>query len=155
MNGRTGFRFQVEKVFALPGQGIVVTGSVESGSVYVGAEVAYSGTDGKWVKARVIGIEVSRHLVEEVPPGKRASLLLEGVKKDQITVGMILQEAPQTAPASISPSAPRPPSPPEATPPQPPVAKAIHPGSSLWRTLLFILLALLIIWAIFFPDWTP
>jgi len=158
MNKKGGFRFIAEEVFSIPGRGVVVTGKVEEGSISVGQEIGFLGTDGKWISARVIGIEVSRRLVEEAEAGQRASLLLEGVRKDQITLGTVLMEVP-AAPVPIpSPAAPQPSYPPVVTAPSAPsIGKAIHPPSSFWRTVLFIVIGILVILAILYfqGKWDP
>lgn len=142
-----GLRFVVEKVFTIPGRGVVVTGRVESGAVSVGEEVGFLGTEGQWIKALVVAIEVSRRLVEQAEAGQGASLLLEGVRKDQITLGIILTEVP-SVPAPAEPYYPEPERVPAISIPSisyPEGGKAIHPSSSLWRTLLFLLIGLFII----------
>ena len=152
-----GFRFTAEKVYPIPGRGIVVTGKVESGSVSVGSEVGFLGTDGKWTTALVIGIEINRRLVEEAEAGQQASILLEGVRKDQVTLGTVLLEVPAGPGPIPSPppeSAPRPVVP---APSQPSLEKAIHPPSSLWRTVFFIVIGILVILAILYfqGKWDP
>ena len=153
----TGFRFIAEKVYAIPGRGIVVTGKVQSGSVSVGSEIGFLGTDGKWMTALVIGIEVNRRLVEEAGAGQQASILLEGVRKDQVTMGTVLLEVPApSVPLTSRPPEPTPP--PVVSVPSPPsLGKAIHPSSSLWRTVLFIVIGILVILAIFYfqGKWDP
>jgi len=153
MKSEGRFRFTAEEVFSIPGRGLVVTGKVEEGSIAVG----FLATDGKWISALVIAIEVSRRLVEEAKTGQRASILLEGVKKDQITLGTVLQDVP-AAPVPIS-STPAQPSPPPiaAAPPTPSLGKPIHPASSLWRTILFIIIGVLVILAILYLQgkWDP
>ena len=148
----SGFRFTVEKIISIPGRGIVVTGKAEEGSVSVGAEIGFLGTDGRWVSAQVVAIEISHRLVEKAGAGQQASLLLQGIKKGQIAPGMVLVEVPAT-PVPIS-SAPHPPEipPPNiaSAPPLPTSAKAIHPPSSLWRTAIFLIIGVLIILAILF-----
>ena len=148
----SGFRFIAEKTISIPGRGTVVTGKVEEGSVSVGAEVGFLGTDGKWVSAQVVAIEVSRRLVEEAEAGQQASMLLQGVKKDQIAPGMVLIEVPATPVPISSSSRPPEPSLPDgaSAPPMPSSGKAIHPPSSLWRTALFLVIGILIILAILF-----
>ncbi|MBI5967714.1 MAG: hypothetical protein HY882_07650 [Deltaproteobacteria bacterium] len=158
MDKKGGFRFIVEEVFTIPGRGVVVTGKVEEGSVSVGQEIGFLGTDGKWISALVIGIEVSRRLVEEAEAGQRASILLEGVRKNQITLGTALMEVPAAPVPPPSPAAPQPAYPPVvAVPSEPSLGKAIHPPSSMWRTVLFIVIGILIILAIlYFQDkWDP
>jgi len=157
MKGGGRFRFTAEEVFSIPGRGLVVTGKVEEGSISVGAEIGFLATDGKWISALVVAIEVSRRLVEEAKAGQRASILLEGVKKDQITLGTVLQDVPVApVPISAKPAQPSPP-PVAAAPPRPSLGKPIHPPSSLWRTILFIIIAVLVILAILYLQgkWDP
>jgi len=152
------FRFITEKVYSIPGRGIVVTGRVESGMISVGEEIGFLGVDGKFTRALVIAIEVSRKLVEETGVGTGVSLLLQGIKKDQIALGTVLMNAPEAPPVPVAPSAPEIPSPPAVPPPSRPSSpEPIEPPSSLWRTLLFILIALLIFLAILFYQgkWDP
>jgi hypothetical protein len=153
----SGFRFVAEKVYAIPGRGIVVTGKVESGSISAGSEIGFLGTEGKWTKATVIGIEVNRRLVEEAEAGQQASILLEGVRKDQVALGTVLLEVPG-GPAPITSPLPEPAPRPVVSAPSPPSLQgAIHPPSSLWRTVLFIILGILIILAILYLQgkWEP
>jgi len=157
MTGEGQFRFIAEETFPIPGRGLVVTGKVEAGSIAVGTEVGFLATDGKWVSALVTAIEISRHLVEEAKAGERASILLQGVRKGQITPGTVLQNVP-TAPVAISttPASPSPP-PAVAAPPTPYGTEPIHPSSSSWRTILFILIGILIILGILYLQgkWDP
>jgi hypothetical protein len=149
-------RFIVEKVYALPGKGVVTTGKIESGSVAVGEEIRFLATDGQWANALVIGIEVSRQLVEEASAGQQASFLLEGVRKEQIALGTILLDVPP-GPVRVgspaSPSASRPsPQPAVSIPSAPSSAEAIHPRSSLWRTIFYVGIGILIILAILYSQ---
>jgi hypothetical protein len=152
-----GFRFIAEKVYAIPGRGIVVTGKLESGSVSVGSEVGFQGTDGKWTSALVIGIEVNRRLVEGAEAGQQASILLEGVRKDQVTLGTVLQEVPAAPGGPVTSPPPESTTRPVATPSSPYLDKAIHPPSSLWRTIFFIVIGILVILAILYfqGKWDP
>ncbi|MBI4495374.1 MAG: hypothetical protein HY697_00410 [Deltaproteobacteria bacterium] len=147
-----GFRYITEEVIPVPGRGIVVQGKVAEGSVSVGEEVGFLGMDGAWNRGLVTGIEVSRQLVEEATPGQQASLLLEGVRKEQIGQGTVLLEVPAAPAAPVHP----PPSSSSSSstapadyglPPSFP-DRAIHPPSSLWRTVFFIILGVLIILAL-------
>lgn len=145
-----GFRFIVEEVFALPGRGVVATGKVENGSILVGTEAGFTGTDGKWAKARVAGIEVSRRLVDEAQTGEKATLLLEGIRKDQLALGTLLTEVP-ASPVQMT-SAPAQPLPPTLPPPYspPPSGGAIHPSSGLGPALFILVVGVLIILAILY-----
>jgi hypothetical protein len=149
------FRFLVEKVYSIPGKGVVTTGKVESGSVSVGEEIRFLGTDGQWANAMVIGIEVSRRLVDEASAGQQASFLLEGVRKEQITMGTILLDVPAApaSPARSSSSASLPASQPtRSIPTIPSQGEAIHPRSSLWRTIFYVGIGILIILAILYAQ---
>ncbi len=149
------FRFLVEKAYSLPGKGIVATGKVESGSISVGEEVRFLGTDGQWANAMVIGIEVSRRLVDGASAGQQASVLLEGVRKEQITLGTILLEVPaaSTAPAPTGSPASSPVSQPtRSIPTVPSLGEPIHPRSSLWRTILYIVIGILILLGILYAQ---
>jgi hypothetical protein len=143
-------RFVTEKVYSIPGRGVVVTGKVESGSVSAGEEIGFLGTDGQWASAVVVGIEVSRRLVEEAAMGQQASLLLQGVRKEQISIGTILLEAPE-APMPVSSPLPQSSYQPEiSVPSAPSLGHPIHPSSSLWRTIFFIAIGILILLAILY-----
>ena len=158
MTAEGEFRFTAEEAFPIPGRGLVVTGKVEKGSIAVGTEVGFMATDGKWISAPVTAIEISRHLVEEAKAGQRASILLEGVRKGQIALGTVLQNVP-AAPVAIS-TRPAPPSPPPVVETPPTTlggAEAIHPSSSSWRTILFVIIGILIILGILYLQgkWDP
>ena len=145
------FRFIANKVYTIPGKGVVVTGRVEKGSVSVGDEIGFIGTNGQMARAVVAAIEVSRRLVETAQAGEEASLLLEGARKDQIVQGTVLMEAPEAPPGPV-PSAP-----PESVryetaepPPSPDSPRPISPSSGWGRSVIYILIGLLILLALMF-----
>jgi hypothetical protein len=152
------FRFVAEKVYSIPGRGVVVTGRVERGTVSVGDEIGFLGADGRYVGAMVMAIEAARRLVEMAESGQEASLLLQGVKKGQIATGAVLTAAPQAPPAPVAPS-------PSETfsfetpslPPSPYSSGPIQPSSTFWRTALFILIGILILLLLLFYQgiWDP
>jgi hypothetical protein len=151
------YRFTAEESFSIPGRGVVVTGKVEEGSISVGAKIGFLATDGKWISALVVAIEISRRLVEEAKAGQRASILLQGVKKEQIALGTVLQDVP-IAPVPISSAPAQPSSPPvAAAPPTTSGGEPIHPSSSSWRTILFIIIGILVILGILYLQgkWDP
>ena len=145
-------RFIIEKVYSLPGKGVVTTGKIESGSVSVGEEIRFLGTDGQWANALVIGIEVSRQLVEEASAGQQASLLLEGVRKEQITLGTILLDVPASPARASYPASQTVSQPTRSIPAAPSLGEAIHPRSSLWRTIFYVGIGILIILAILYSQ---
>ncbi len=144
----SGFRFVVEELYSIPTRGIVVTGRVDQGDISAGDEIGFLGTDGRWVIALVAAIEVNRTLVDNAPAGSRASLLLQGIKKDQVTKGTIFTNVPETAvPVSTTSS---------QTPPRLPststsnYGEPIHPVSDQGRTLLLIFIGILIVIALLY-----
>ena len=157
------FRFVANKVYTIPGRGTVVTGKVERGSVSVGDEIGFIGSDGQLSRAAVSAIEVSRRLVEEAQAGQEASLLLEGSRKGKIVQGTVLMEVPEAAPVPVSPvaaetgpSEPAPPSYPSSAP------KPIAPSSGVGRFIIYILVGLLILFAFLYiqgkldpQNWDP
>jgi hypothetical protein len=157
------FRFVANKVYTIPGRGTVVTGKVERGSVSVGDEIGFIGSDGQLSRAAVSAIEVSRRLVEEAQAGQEASLLLEGLRKGQIVQGTVLMEVPEEAPVPVSPAAAET-GPSEAVPPAypSPAPKPIAPSSGIGRFIIYVLVGLLILFVILFlqgkldlQNWDP
>lgn len=149
------FRFVANKVYTIPGRGVVVTGRVEKGAVSVGDKVGFLGTDGQMASATVAAVEVSRRLVEEAQSGQEASILLEGARKNQITQGTVLMEAPEASPMPMTPA----PAPAETAryertepPPPPSSAQPIAPSSGLGRLVIFILIGLFILLLLLFSQ---
>ena len=145
------FRFVANKVYTIPGRGVVVTGRVDKGSVSVGDEIGFIGTNGQMASAMVAAIEVSRRLVETAQTGEEASLLLEGARKDQIVQGTVLMELPEAPPGTV-PSAPPEPVRYETAepPPSPSSPRPISPSSGWGRSVIYILIGLLILLALLF-----
>ena len=149
------FRFVANKVYTIPGRGVVVTGRVEKGAVSVGDKVGFLGTDGQMASATVAAVEVSRRLVEEAQSGQEASILLEGARKNQITQGTVLMEAPEASPMPMTPA----PAPAETAryertepPPPPSSAQPIAPSSGMGRLVIFILIGLFILLLLLFSQ---
>lgn len=145
------FRFVANKVYTIPGKGVVVSGRVDKGSVSVGDEVGFIGTNGQMASAVVAAIEVSRRLVETAEAGQEASLLLEGARKDQIVQGTVLMEAVEAPPQPVTPAGADTvrydtgePSPSPSSP------EPISPSSGWGRSVMYILIGLLILLALLF-----
>jgi len=157
MKGEGRFRFTAEESFSIPGRGVVVTGKVEEGLISVGAEIGFLATDGKRISALVVAIEISRRLVEEAKVGQRASILLQGVKKEQIALGTVLQDVPVAPVATSAPPVLYSPPPVATAPPTTSGGEPIHPTSSSWRTILFIIIGILVILGILYLQgkWDP
>jgi selenocysteine-specific elongation factor len=95
--GRSGiFRLPIDRVFTMKGFGTVVTGTLMSGGVRVGEEVAIMP---RGSTARVRGIQVHGKPENEATAGTRTAVNLSGVETDDITRGNVL-----VSPGSIEPS---------------------------------------------------
>ena len=81
------FRLPVDRVFSVRGFGAVVTGTLISGQVSVGAEVEIlPGGD----RARVRGLEVHGAAAESGSAGERVALNLAGVRRERIERGSVV-----------------------------------------------------------------
>ena len=78
------FRLAVDRVFTLPGQGTVVTGTVFNGQVRVGDTLAHSAS-GQAVRVR--SIHAQNQSSESGVAGQRCALNLAGIGKDEIERG--------------------------------------------------------------------
>jgi len=155
-----GFRFKVEKAFTVPGRGVVVSGKVEEGKVSVDQVVGFLEATGQWKNVMVVAIEVEHRLVEEAEAGRQASLLLDGVKKNQIAIGTVLLEPPQgpVSKEAYQPESVPEPAVPARTPAGPRIfapgeissGRPIQPASGSWRLAFLILAGLLMILLLLF-----
>jgi selenocysteine-specific elongation factor len=91
------FRLPIDRVFALPGAGTVVTGSTWSGTVAAGASVRLLPLDRE---VRVRSIQVHSEDAEQAGPGRRTALALVGVDKDEIDRGQVAVTGTGWAPTS-------------------------------------------------------
>jgi selenocysteine-specific elongation factor len=80
------FRLPIDRVFALPGAGTVVTGSTWSGTVTAGASVRLLPLDRD---VRVRSIQVHSQDADQAGPGRRTALALVGVAKEEIDRGHV------------------------------------------------------------------
>ena len=85
------FRLPIDRVFALPGAGTVVTGSTWSGSVAAGASVRLLPLDRE---VRVRSIQVHSQDAQQAGPGRRTALALVGVDKDELARGHVAVTGP-------------------------------------------------------------
>lgn len=81
------FRLAIDRTFTVAGHGTVVTGSVGSGSVKVGDELA---VEPGHVLVRVRGLNVHGRTVEEAHRGQRAAINLAGIHHDEVRRGQEL-----------------------------------------------------------------
>ncbi len=81
------FRLPVDRVFTLPGAGVVITGTCWGGAVGVGDKLALE-PGGRTVRVREV--QVHGRKAEQGASGQRLALALHGVKKDEIARGFQL-----------------------------------------------------------------
>ena len=81
------FRLPVDRAFALPGAGTIVTGTVWSGVAREGDRLIVLPTG---VEARVRSIEVHDRPATEAAPGRRAALALVGPSVEQVGRGTVV-----------------------------------------------------------------
>lgn len=81
------FRLPIDRVFVMKGFGTVVTGTTISGRIHSGDEVSIYP---QAILSRVRGIQVHDKEVEEVEPGFRTAINLQGLEKAAIHRGNIL-----------------------------------------------------------------
>ena len=83
------FMMKVEDVFDITGPGTVATGRIERGVIHSGDTVCL--TKGKTVLyATVTGIEMFRKIFDEGEAGDNCGLLLQGVTKNEVKIGMVI-----------------------------------------------------------------
>ncbi len=81
------FRLPVDRSFSIKGFGTVVTGTVLSGMLHKGEEINLMPSE-KVVKVR--GIQTHTSDVEEVSPGFRAAINIQGIGKEEIIRGDVI-----------------------------------------------------------------
>ena len=91
------FRLPIDRVFALPGAGTVVTGSTWSGKVSTGDSVRLLPLNRE---VRVRSIQVHSQDAEQAGPGRRTALALVGVDKDELERGHVAVTGSGWAPTS-------------------------------------------------------
>jgi selenocysteine-specific elongation factor len=92
------FRMPVDRAFTIRGTGTVVTGTVWSGHLEVGAYVRILPAP---VTARVRALQSHEQSVDAVEAGQRAAIALVGIEKADTPRGTTLVTDPHWAPASI------------------------------------------------------
>jgi translation elongation factor EF-Tu-like GTPase len=86
-----GFRLPVEDVFAITGRGVVVTGRVQSGVGTLGLPVRIVRDGAQVATTRITGIEAFRKTLESAQAGDNVGLLLEGMSRDQLQAGDLVE----------------------------------------------------------------
>lgn len=84
------FLMSVEEVFSISGRGTVASGRVERGILKKDAEVEIIGKTGVPIKSKVTDIETFKKSCDESRAGDNSGLLLRGVKRDDVSRGMVI-----------------------------------------------------------------
>merc|ERR1712078_774062 len=91
------FLIAVEDVFSITGRGTVATGRVERGIVKVGETIELIGL-ATTTDTTVTGLEIFQKTLEESVAGDNVGILLRGVQKNDVQLGIVLAK-----PGSITP----------------------------------------------------
>jgi translation elongation factor EF-Tu-like GTPase len=89
--GDGSFRMPVVDIFSIQGRGTVVTGRVEAGTVRVGMPVDVVRDGAVALSTTVTGVEMFRKVLDTATVGDNVGLLLQGVGKDQLHAGDLVQ----------------------------------------------------------------
>jgi elongation factor Tu len=92
------FLMPVEDIFSITGRGTVVTGRIERGRVETGQEIDIVGMQEDKMTSTVTGIEMFNKTLDEGEAGDNAGILLRGIKKEEVTRGMVLAEKDSVTP---------------------------------------------------------
>lgn len=84
------FLMSVEDVFSIPGRGTVASGRVERGVLKRDSEVELVGKNAAPIKTKVTDIETFKKSCDESRAGDNSGLLLRGIKRDDVSRGMII-----------------------------------------------------------------
>lgn len=84
------FLMPIESSFTISGRGTVATGRVERGVLKRGEEVEIVGFRPNVLKAVVTGIEMFKKELDQAMAGDNAGILLRGIKREDLTRGMVL-----------------------------------------------------------------
>ncbi|SMC19088.1 selenocysteine-specific translation elongation factor SelB [Desulfacinum hydrothermale DSM 13146] len=106
------FRLSIDRVFTMRGFGTVVTGTSLSGKLRVGDPVTIYPSG---IKTKVRGLQVHNQDVQEVFPGQRTAINLQGVDRETVQRGEVLATPDSLLPSymldvslDLLPSAPKP-----------------------------------------------
>ncbi|XP_042224651.1 elongation factor Tu, mitochondrial-like [Homarus americanus] len=83
------FLLPVESVYSIAGRGTVVGGRLERGTIKKGMDGEFIGF-GKKIKSTITGIEMFHKTLEEAHAGDQMAALVRGLKRDDVTKGMVL-----------------------------------------------------------------
>lgn len=89
----TQFRLVVEDVFTITGRGTVITGTIATGTVSVGDRVSIANAGVAAISCTVSGVEMFRKRVTTAGAGDMVGLLLDGVRRQDVTRGAVITVA--------------------------------------------------------------
>jgi len=92
------FLMPVEDIFSITGRGTVVTGRIERGRIETGDDVDIVGIEEEKLTSTITGIEMFNKTLDSGEAGDNAGLLLRGIKKEEVSRGMVVAE-----PGSVTP----------------------------------------------------
>jgi elongation factor Tu len=84
------FMMSVEEVFSISGRGTVASGRVERGILKKDSEVEIIGRGSIPIKTKVTDIETFKKACDESRAGDNSGLLLRGVRREDISRGMVI-----------------------------------------------------------------
>ena len=84
------FLMPVEDVFSITGRGTVATGRIEAGRIHTSDEVQIIGLGAEKMKSVCTGVEMFRKILDDGQAGDNVGLLLRGVKKEELSRGMVI-----------------------------------------------------------------
>jgi elongation factor Tu len=92
------FLMPIEDVFSIKGRGTVVTGRVERGAMVPMTDVEIVGLQDDPIPTVVTDMEMFRKKLDKVIAGDNAGLLLRGVRREEVSRGMVIAK-----PGTITP----------------------------------------------------
>jgi selenocysteine-specific elongation factor len=91
-------RLPIDRVFSLPGFGVVVTGTLSDGALALGDEVEILPGG---LTARVRGLQTHKTKLEQATPGRRLAVNLAGLEVSQLRRGLVLTHPHTFAPTAL------------------------------------------------------
>ncbi len=85
-------RLHVDRAFVIPGRGTVLTGTLWSGAIMIGASLDLIHPDGRRDQVRVRGLQIHDRQVERAEAGQRVAVNLTGVRTSHAGRGDVLVE---------------------------------------------------------------
>lgn len=78
------FHMPITGRFAIAGKGVVLTGTVDKGSLRSGDEIFIRGAGSGDLKVTVASIEANRKIVEQANEGDTIGILVKGLTRDEV-----------------------------------------------------------------------